>query len=123
MTVEQAIERIEDHMRAHKIGEYPHIFLADALDMALDALRSQRRAMGSAATYVKLSPIDQHYAGLKRKYIVLKSDTGEAVESCFVLRPDRDPAAVAALRAYAEATENKTLADDIICWVGANDPE
>ncbi len=36
----------------------------------------------------------------------------------FVLRPDKDPAAVEALRAYAEATDNKTLSDDIYNWVG-----
>lgn len=46
------------------------------------------------------------------------------IENCFVLRPGKDPAAVAALRAYAEATDNDTLAADIISWVGAecNDP-
>lgn len=37
----EAIKRIEDHMRVHKIGEYPHIFLKDALDIALEALKKQ----------------------------------------------------------------------------------
>lgn len=62
--------------------------------------------------------------GLRGKYMVIKADTGELVKNCFVLRPDRDPAAVTALRAYAEATDNETLAADIINWVGAerNDP-
>lgn len=57
------------------------------------------------------------YKGLKRKYIVFKADTGEAVENCFVLRPDIDSAARAALKAYAEATDNKQLSNDIINWV------
>lgn len=65
----------------------------------------------------EFAPIAQ-YDGLKRKYVVLKADTGECVEHCFVLRPDRDAAAVAALRAYAGATDNQTLAIDIINWVG-----
>lgn len=65
-----------------------------------------------------LTPIDP-YNGLKRKYIVVKADTGEDVPDCFVLRPTKDPAAVEALRAYAMATDNKTLADDIYCWVGS----
>lgn len=39
MTREEAIERIKDHMEAHNIGEYPHIKLKEALDMALSALR------------------------------------------------------------------------------------
>ncbi len=64
-----------------------------------------------------LHPIDA-YSGLKSKYLVFKADTGEKVENCFVLRPDKDLAAVAALRAYAEATDNETLADDIFNWVG-----
>lgn len=64
-----------------------------------------------------LHPVD-NYAGLKGKYLVFKADTGEQVSNCFVLRPDKDPAAVEALRAYANATSNETLADDIYNWVG-----
>ena len=59
------------------------------------------------------------YEGLKQKYVVRKADTGECVKNCFVLRPDKDVAAVAALRAYAGATDNKMLAADIINWIGA----
>lgn len=66
---------------------------------------------------VMLAPIDS-YAGLKRKYIVLKADTGEDVPDCFVLRPAKDKAAVEALRAYAKATDNDLLAADIYRWVG-----
>ena len=57
--------------------------------------------------------------GLILKYDVKKIETGETVNNCFVLRPDKDPAAVTALRAYARATPNKALADDIMAWVGA----
>ena len=62
--------------------------------------------------------------GLRCKYIVRKADTGEGVDGCFVLRPDRDRAAVAALRAYASATDNDVLATDILNWVGqeSNEP-
>ena len=63
------------------------------------------------------------YKGLKRKFLVFKSDSGEMVENCFVLRPDKDPAAVSALRAYADATDNKVLSADIINWVGAERKE
>lgn len=42
MTREEAIGRISDHMEVHKIGEYPHIKLAVAINMALDALRAQQ---------------------------------------------------------------------------------
>ncbi len=57
--------------------------------------------------------------GLRVKYDVKKVETGETVNNCFVLRPDKDPAAVVALRTYARVTPNKALADDIITWVGA----
>ncbi len=62
--------------------------------------------------------------GLRCKYIVRKADTGDGVDGCFVLRPDRDRAAIAALRAYAAATDDKALSADIINWVGQerNDP-
>ena len=43
MTKEEAINRIEDHMEVHHIGEYPHIKLKEALDMALSALRPVSR--------------------------------------------------------------------------------
>ena len=59
--------------------------------------------------------------GLRGKYMVIKADTGELVKNCFILRPDRDPAAVTALRAYAEATDNEAWATDIISWVGVDD--
>lgn len=55
--------------------------------------------------------------GLYGKYIVHKNDL-TPVYDCFVLEPDKDPAAVAALRAYAAATGNKALAQDIYDWVG-----
>ena len=68
-----------------------------------------------------LHPVDA-YKGLKAKYLVFKADTGERVGNCFVLCPDKDPAAVEALRAYASATGNETLAEDIYNWVGKGEP-
>ena len=68
-----------------------------------------------------LHPVDA-YKGLKAKYLVFKADTGERVGNCFVIRPDKDPAAVEAIRAYARATDNETLAEDIYNWVGKGEP-
>ena len=68
-----------------------------------------------------LHPVDA-YKGLKAKYLVFKADTGERVGNCFVLRPDKDPAAVEAIRAYASATDNETLAEDIYNLVGKGEP-
>ena len=55
--------------------------------------------------------------GLMVKYNVTKIDDGTVVNNCFVLRPDKDHAARAALRAYADATPNDALRRDIRKWV------
>ena len=34
----EAIKRIKDHIRVHHIGEYPHIKIAEALNMAISSL-------------------------------------------------------------------------------------
>jgi hypothetical protein len=53
-----------------------------------------------------------------QKYIVLKSLTGEVVEDdVFVLNLDRDPTARDAIKAYAEATQDKALAELIRRWL------
>ena len=41
MTNDEAIRRIQDHMRVHHIGEYPHIHIKEALDMAIAALQEK----------------------------------------------------------------------------------
>ena len=68
-------------------------------------------------------PNEPERAGLYGKYTVYKNKDGSLVTDCFVLRPAKDPAAVAALRAYAAATDNAELAADIINWVGAGSNE
>lgn len=70
----------------------------------------------------------EEYNGLRCKYIVRKADSGEYVEDCFVLRPQKDRAAIVALVAYAGATDNEILRDDILQWVerigdGKNGPK
>ena len=41
MKREEAIKRIQAHMDLHRIGDYPHIKLREALNMAISALREQ----------------------------------------------------------------------------------
>ena len=41
MDVKEAIKRIEDHVAVHHIGEYPHIKIAEALNVATSALQKQ----------------------------------------------------------------------------------
>ena len=68
-------------------------------------------------------PNEPERAGLYGKYTVYKNKDGSLVTDCFILRPAKDPAAVAALRAYAATTDNAELAADIINWVGAEPNE
>lgn len=42
MTADEAIRRIEDHIRVHGIGERPHVRIAEALYMAIDALEEYK---------------------------------------------------------------------------------
>ncbi|MEK5166171.1 hypothetical protein NYE69_28100 [Paenibacillus sp. FSL R5-0527] len=58
--------------------------------------------------------------GLYNKYQIINRETGqEAAGNYFVLKPAKDPAARAALLAYAEATDNYQLAADITVWVSS----
>lgn len=60
--------------------------------------------------------MDEH--GLYEKYRVIKNATGEEVEGCFVLRPDRDVAALHALSEYAaHCRHDEQLQNDLRVWV------
>lgn len=56
---------------------------------------------------------DIAHDGLKLKYRVYKAENNVPVENCFVLRPMKDRAARIAMEAYAKATDNKELSEDI----------
>lgn len=62
--------------------------------------------------------MDEPSNGIYEKFIVIKRVDGTTITDCFVLVPEKDPAAVVAMQAYAAATENKRLADDLHKWVG-----
>lgn len=55
------------------------------------------------------------------KYLIVKVVDGTYIENSFFICPEKDPAAVKAMQAYAAATDNKSLADDIYKWVGKPD--
>lgn len=59
MRTEESIRRIQDHMKVHKIGEYPHILLKDALDMAISALwEKEKRENQKTLTLDELRKMD-----------------------------------------------------------------
>ena len=41
MSVAEAIKRIQNHMEVHRIGQHPHIYIGEALTMAIDALKEK----------------------------------------------------------------------------------
>lgn len=87
------------------------------------AARAWQGAMQLLYDMPTLTSPNEPRAGLYGKYTVYKNKDGSLVTDCFILRPAKDPAAVAALRAYAAATDNAELAADIINWVGAKPNE
>ena len=47
MSYDEAIKRIDDHIRVHRIGEWPHIYIGQALQIAKAAIReAQQREAG-----------------------------------------------------------------------------
>lgn len=54
--------------------------------------------------------------GLYNKYEVYKNDA-LVHDRCFVLKPESDPAALEALRAYAQETPNVQLSTDLLNWI------
>lgn len=57
--------------------------------------------------------------GLYGKYSVIKNETGEEVQNCFVLRPDRDYDALVAMFVYVNLIRNSNseLAGDLMDWL------
>lgn len=83
-----------------------------------DRLRKLAEADKDGRVIVTGAPSDDKRDGLRKKYRVYKTKDNTPVEDCFVLRPEKDPAARIALEAYAKATENKALSEDILAAIG-----
>jgi hypothetical protein len=62
--------------------------------------------------------MSENEKGLYKKYTLINNETGKEIEGeAFILRPDRDDTALVAMEAYAEATENQSLKQDLKAWV------
>ena len=109
-----AIRPIDGNVLIEWFRPYLHTGEAIPADVVIENIRSMPTLT---------PPNEPEHAGLYGKYTVYKNKDGSLVTDCFILRPAKDPAAVAALRAYAAATDNAELAADIINWVGAKPNE
>lgn len=60
IAINDAIKSIEDHISVHRIGQYPHIKLGEALDLALTALQEKavRDAQPQPLTMAELRSMD-----------------------------------------------------------------
>lgn len=125
--MDDTIEKLVELLRKTEINVVDgHSVLAEICFVPSVFTKMADQLIAGGATVGKplaefLHPVDA-YAGLKAKYLVFKGDTGERIDNCFVLRLGKDPAAVEALRAYANATDNGILAEDIYNWVGKGEP-
>lgn len=117
-----AIRPIDANVAMKKIREYMEDFpKASTWFATCQVILSMLEDENQIPTLTYLNEPER--AGLYGKYTVFKNEDGSPVTNCFVLRPAEDPAAVAALRAYAATTDNAELADDIINWVSAEPTE
>lgn len=122
MKIEEAIEWMEEAIQeTTECFEQCSPSLQKELVMQKEVFELAITALRSMPTLTP--PNEPEHAGLYGKYTVYKNKDGSLVTDCFILRPAKDPAAVAALRAYAAATDNAELAADIINWVGAKPNE
>lgn len=106
--IKAALQWVEAH------DSDPHVNYDAQLEWAEDILNS------AAQKYVAAEQrAGRKVEGLGEKYEVYEAGTGrhKAVTECFVLRPDRDPAARKALLIYAHHTDNDALSNDIHAWV------
>lgn len=113
INIQLIIEEIQSSLEIPSYSEHDKGF-DDGLKYVLDSIEK-------APTLTP--PNEPERAGLYGKYTVYKNKDGSLVTDCFILRPAKDPAAVAALRAYAATTDNAELSADIINWVGAEPNE
>lgn len=123
VALEEAADVIKELQKAVNFHKFNSEFWEDKFNSLADEKWISVTDIDDATTIITsegkgyiLAP-QEDYDGLKRKYVVLKSDTGDVVENCFVLRPDKDKAAIAALLAYADATDSQVLAKDIRAWI------
>ena len=83
MNREEAIERIRAYMEVHRIGEYPHIKLAEALNLAINALRAQQTTLNG--TYVSMewfNEVEAERDALKAELNALKEERAAQDKIC-----------------------------------------
>ena len=67
MNDREAIDRIKNHMKVHKIGVYPHVVLAEALELAISALQ-EREERSKGCRFCLDAGIDPDLEGCDLSY-------------------------------------------------------
>lgn len=84
----------------------------DPLRVELDRLKQENAWLRQQIA------LPQHDDALQVQFSHTVDAAGVPADEVFLLRPERDPAARTALRAYADATNNIQLRYDILIWIG-----
>lgn len=92
--------------------------IARTYGIDINRLRELAEADKDGRVIVTGAPSADKRDGLRQKYRVYKTKDNTPVDGCFVLRPEKDHAARIALEAYAKATDNKALSEDILTAIG-----
>ena len=91
MTAAEAVNRILNHMEVHRIGQFPHIYIGEALTMAIDALNEKaERDNPSPLTIEELQrmqgePVYVISPRRSRWYIVHSYHSPDVYGRCFIL--------------------------------------
>ena len=88
MTREEAIRRIKEHIIHHHMGEYPHIFIGEALEMAIAALREQDDHFREATKKMGWISVEEMLPERKTEALCFSKNAGVFIGTDWVDWPD-----------------------------------
>ena len=74
----EAINRIKEHMRIHGIGQPPHVYIAEALNLAIEALEKTDPAWKLCSVQLPKSGLIEESGHNKEYLVTVKRDCGYA---------------------------------------------
>lgn len=123
MTIQEAIKRINEHMSIHHIGQYPHIHLAEAMQMALDALREKADHLIANGVTLDNQIASSSKQVASSEWISVKDRLPEEWQKVLVFVPSIDVITIAKLRGgYWYATWDSMRIDNVGYWLPLPQP-
>ena len=78
MKKREAINRIKEHMRIHGIGQPPHVYIAEALNLAIEALEKPDLAWKPCIVQLPKSGLPDENGHNEKYLVTVKRDCGYA---------------------------------------------